>query len=283
MLNLGLRTSHVLHRSLHSASVLGILSLQTASQVTLAHQNQAKRDFQFYSAQMPQRPIILDSKDPKRPEAICIFLHGLGDTGDGWAWGFKDPKVRNPDVKYIFPTAGTMPVSLNGGFPMTAWFDIYGLSPNDKEDEAGIKTAAKQMESLVNEQLAEHPHLTHKNVILGGFSLGGALALYTTLSQPDTCSSFGGLIALSTWLPLRQSFIDDKSFLVKQRLNGLKIFQGHGDADPVVPFQFGALTSKILQEQDLDLKFKSYSGMGHSSCEDEMNDVKAFIQSFIQK
>ena len=76
---------------------------------------------------MPQQqPIILNSKDTEKPQAIVVFLHGLGDTGDGWSYGFKDPSIRDDRVKYVFPTAATIPVSLNGGFPMTAWFDIYG-------------------------------------------------------------------------------------------------------------------------------------------------------------
>ena len=72
-----------------------------------------------------------------------------------------------------------MPVSLNGGFPMTAWFDIYGLDPGAKEDLPGIKSAADEIRQMISSELRKHNHLTHENVILGGFSLGGALALYT--------------------------------------------------------------------------------------------------------
>lgn len=221
---------------------------------------------------MPKAPIILEAQKKDQPEAICIFLHGLGDTGDGWSWGFKDPSVRDPRVKYIFPTAKTMPVSLNGGFPMTAWFDIYGLDPGAKEDLPGIKSAADEIRQMINSELRKHTHLTHENVVLGGFSLGGALALYTGLSNPE---KLGGIIALSTWLPARDEF----QAISMQK--GTPVLQGHGDADPVVPFMFGKLTNSLLQENGVKTDFKSYSGMAHSSCDQEMKDVKNFINGFL--
>merc|ERR1739845_157096 len=90
----------------------------------------------------------------------------VGDTGEGWSWAFKDPKIRNPKVKYLFPTADTMPVSLNGGFPMPSWYDLYGLSPQTKEDEAGIKKAAQKMRDIINNELQTYTHLSEKNVII---------------------------------------------------------------------------------------------------------------------
>ena len=80
---------------------------------------------------------------------------------------------------------------------------------------------------------------------------------------------------------MRNKFLEDKTLLSRQKINELQLFQGHGSADPVVPFQFGALTAKILSDAGLDAKFKSYSGMAHSSCEEEMLDMKNFIASFL--
>lgn len=223
-------------------------------------------------------PIVLDSTPADKPEAIVVFCHGLGDTGDGWSWAFKDPSIRNPKVKYLFPTADTQPVSLNGGFPMPSWYDLYGLSPSTKEDEAGIKKAADKINSLINTELEKYPHLTEKNVIVGGFSQGGALAFYTGLSNSK--SPYGAIIGLSTYLPLRDEFLKDESAKLNA-VQGTKIFQAHGDDDQVVPFQFGQLTSKVIKQTSLDAVFKSYSGMGHSSCEQEMNDVKNFISQVV--
>lgn len=265
----------------HNFSQLSGTSLQSKNnrrEFSCNSVNNFRRNFfNFYPENMPN-PIVLDSTPADKPEAIVVFCHGLGDTGDGWSWAFKDPSIRNPKVKYLFPTADTQPVSLNGGFPMPSWYDLYGLSPSTKEDEAGIKKAADKINSLINTELEKYPHLTEKNVIVGGFSQGGALAFYTGLSNSK--SPYGAIIGLSTYLPLRDEFLKDESAKLNA-VQGTKIFQAHGDDDQVVPFQFGQLTSKVIKQTSLDAVFKSYSGMGHSSCEQEMNDVKNFISQVV--
>ena len=153
------------------------------------------------------------------------------------------------------------------------------MSPDSKEDTTGIEKAAVEMRQLIEKELVSYPHLTEKNVILGGFSLGGATALYTALSHQG---NYGGLIALSTWLPMRNKFMEDKTLFSRQKVGELQIFQGHGDSDPVVPFQFGKLTSQIISQAGLNSKFKSYAGMAHSSCEEEMRDMKKFIEKFLK-
>ena len=227
-------------------------------------------------------PIYLHSSPQDKPEAIVVFLHGLGDTGEGWSWGFKQNPIRNSKIKYIFPTADQMPVTLNAGFRMNSWFDLYGLSPNTEEDTEGIKAASRKLTEMVDKELAENPHLSEKNVVIGGFSQGGALALYTAFNRfnAESGNPYGGVIALSTWLPLRDQFLKDEGKALTE-MRDTKVFQGHGEADQVVPFQFGQLTSKIIKQTSLSSEFKSYRGMQHSSCEEEMGDVKNFIDSFV--
>jgi len=265
---LGTFTTSVLRQSALLSSQIGLSS---------AHQN-SERDF-FSHARMTTQPPIIHDAQGGDTEAIVVFLHGLGDTGDGWAMGFQDRRYRNPKVKYIFPTADTMPVSLNGGYPMTAWFDIYGLDPNAREDKEGIPKAADKIRCLINEQLSAHPNLNESNVILGGFSLGGALALYTSLTQDKP---YGGTIALSTWLPMRNDFTAESKHVIRQKDAGLKIFQGHGQADPVVPYAYGKLTSELLKAGKLEAEFETYRGMAHSSCDKEMSDVHKFISKFVK-
>ena len=133
-----------------------------------------------------------------------------------------------PDVTFIFPNAPTAPVSLNGGMRMPSWFDIDGLDENAKEDKEvhlftvitdvaliclqGIQKMADHVRTLIEETKTEH-QLTSKQIILGGFSQGGGLALYTGLTHAE---QLGGIIALSTWLPLRD-------YVVK-RLNEVMFF-----------------------------------------------------------
>ena len=171
---------------------------------------------------------------------------------------------------------------------MPSWFDIRGLQ-NDvytkEEDEAGLEKSSAKICELIDQELAKNPHLTEKDVILGGVSQGGALALYAGLTRiRNGATPLGGIIALSTWLPLKDQFLKDDKKILKE-LRDTKVFQGHGDADLLVPFQVGQLASDILKETNLSSEFKSYGGMGHKfgdhEMEDMMNDVRKFIKEFV--
>lgn len=197
--------------------------------------------------------------------ATIIFLHGLGDTGHGWASTMAS--IRPPHVKVICPTANKMPVSLNSGFQMPSWFDLLSLDPNGREDEAGIKRAASLVDLLVTEELKTG--VPADRIMLGGFSQGGALSLYTAL---HTKHRLAGVVALSCWYPLHKQIGD-----VSEANKETPFLQAHGDCDPVVPYKWGQLTSQKLREILPRHEFKSYKGMMHSSSEEEMRDVKQFI------
>lgn len=102
----------------------------------------------------------------RKATAAVIFLHGLGDTGHGWAEAFAG--IRIPHVKYICPHAPIMPVTLNMRMNMPSWFDIYGLSPNANEDEAGIKRASENIKALIDQEVKNG--IPSHRIILGGFS-----------------------------------------------------------------------------------------------------------------
>ncbi|XP_076804567.1 acyl-protein thioesterase 1-like isoform X1 [Clavelina lepadiformis] len=217
-------------------------------------------------------------KPSVKATASVIFLHGLGDNGAGWYHAFDGFKRNH--VRYIFPNAPAMPVTLNGGFVMPSWYDLKGLDPNVPEDEKGIKSAAEKIRALIKKEQEEHGIPSNK-VILGGFSMGGALALYTALTHPE---QLGGIVLLSSWLPLHKSFDkgEGSHSLVNQRC---PILQCHGEADPMVPLQFGQLTQQKLKAGrgplGLKTEFKTYRGMGHQSCDEEMDEVKQFIEKIV--
>jgi len=198
--------------------------------------------------------------------ATVIFLHGLGDTGHGWASTIAG--IRPAHVKVICPTAAKMPVSLNSGFQMPSWFDLLSLDPDGKEDEAGIKRAAQLVDLLIDEEV-KTSGLSSERVLVGGFSQGGALALYTAL---HTRHKLAGVVALSCWYPLHKQIGD-----VTPTNKEIPYLQAHGDCDPVVPYKWGQLTSQKLREILPNHEFKSYKGMMHSSSEEEMRDVKQFL------
>ncbi|KAM9198397.1 acyl-protein thioesterase 1 isoform 2-T2 [Dugong dugon] len=195
----------------------------------------------------------------RKATAAVIFLHGLGDTGHGWAEALAG--IRSSHIKYICPHAPIMPVTLNMNMAMPSWFDIIGLSPDSQEDEHGIKQAAENVKALIDQEVKNG--IPSARIILGGFSQGGALSLYTALT---TQQKLAGVVGLSCWLPLRTSFP-----------------QCHGDFDPLVPLMFGSLTVEKLKTlvNPANVTFKTYEGMMHSSCQQEMMDVKQFIDKLL--
>lgn len=209
-------------------------------------------------------PVVINAT--AKHTATVIFLHGLGDTGHGWASAFG--MIKNPHIKYICPTANAQPVSLNAGFRMPSWFDIKGLSPDSEEDEPGIKQAADLLQQLIASE--ESKGIPRNRIIVGGFSQGGAVALYSALTAPK--GPLAGILALSTWLPLHKSFPQ----ACKANQN-TPILQCHGEADPLVNLAFGEMTAHLLKTLTTKHSFTKYPGLGHSSNEKEMLDVKEFI------
>ncbi|XP_043264108.1 acyl-protein thioesterase 2 [Colletes gigas] len=205
-----------------------------------------------------------------RHTATLIFLHGLGDTGHGWASSMN--AVRLPHIKVICPTAPTMPVSINAGFRMPSWFDLRTLNPSGVEDEEGIRKAAQMVHTLIAEEVAAG--IPTKRIVLGGFSQGGALAIYSALTFPEPLA---GVIALSCWLPLYQKFPAEA---IGNR--NTPLLQCHGDYDPVVPYKWGQMTASHLKQFMTQVEFKTYPEMMHASCDEEMHDMKKFIEKVLK-
>lgn len=205
-----------------------------------------------------------------RQTATVIFLHGLGDTGHGWSQTFE--QIRQPHIKYICPTADVMPVTLNGGMRMPSWFDIRGLSPGSAEDEQGIKAASGLLQTYIMEE--EKQGIKRNRIVVGGFSQGGAVALYSAFTHPG--SSLAGIIALSTWLPLYKTF--PGAVVTNQ---STPVLQCHGQDDSLVAHSFGKMTSELVKSFCPNVEFKTYAGMDHSSCDQEVEDIKEFISKWL--
>jgi len=196
-------------------------------------------------------------------------LHGLGDTGHGWASAVGALGLSH--IKFVCPTAPVMPVSLNAGYRMPSWFDLKSLDVDGVEDKDGIKKARDQIHHLIEQEAKDG--IPYSRIMLGGFSQGGALALYSTLTYKNTLA---GVVALSCWLPLRSEF---PAGIVGNSTT--PILQCHGECDPVVPFKFGELTSQLLKQFIPNIEFKSYRDLSHSSNDEEMRDVKTFIKKYM--
>lgn len=155
---------------------------------------------------------------------------------------------------------------------MNSWFDLKSLDPNHPEDESGIRSATSKIHELIAEQ--EQNGIPHDRIILGGFSQGGALAIYSALKYPK---KLAGVVALSCWLPLHKKFPGQ----AEQVNTKIPFLQCHGDEDFVVPLTWGQASNRVLSNflDDNKYQFKVYKGLGHSSDSDEMNDVFEFIKT----
>lgn len=150
-------------------------------------------------------------------------------------------------MSFNCPTAQTIPVSLNMGFQMPSWFNIFSLELDGPEDEEGIRAAAADIHGMINNEIKAG--IPAERIILGGFSQGGALALYSALTFPQ---KLGGIVGLSCWLPLHASFP-----VAKVSPDTTPVLLCHGDSDPIVGYKFGQLSHKMLKNYYKSIQFKT--------------------------
>ena len=220
---------------------------------------------------MSDRPsaIVVEPRDGAANGAF-IMLHGLGDTGRGWASAAQQIRTpRGTRMRWIFPTARTVPVTLNGGMRMTAWFDLNALDEASITDDRGmIEESAAYVDALIREQMAKG--IPSEKIIVGGFSQGGVIALTSALRSEV---KLGGCVALSTYLALRGDYPAKFGPHAKE----LKIFQAHGTHDFVLQYAYGKKSAEYLQSLNVSVDFKTYAGMQHSACAEEFDDLADFL------
>lgn len=216
------------------------------------------------------RPIIVEPS--KAHTASLIWLHGLGDTGAGWSEELRLLAPHLPHVRMIFPTAPTRPVTLNFGMSMPAWYDILGLTPRDKEDFDGLQASALSVKKMIDGEIEKG--ISPNRIVLGGFSQGGAVTLYTLFSLDY---NLAGGVSFSGYLPLADGF---KGRLKASTLN-VPVLLCHGESDPVVPHKWGQLTYSKLNIEGASVSFKSYPGLQHGACAQEISDFLTFLHKVI--
>ena len=149
--------------------------------------------------QMSVLPVVLKARTLHT--ATMIFLHGLGDTGHGWA-GILNT-IRPDYMKIVCPTAPSIPVSLNNGMVMPAWYDIKDISSDNsaiREDIQGVEGSTKVLQTLIDMEALALKDAGRSRIMIGGFSQGGAIALNTLLRSNDK-GKLAGCAALSTYIP----------------------------------------------------------------------------------
>ena len=201
--------------------------------------------------------------------ATVILLHGLG--ADGHDFEPIVQKLNLPNVRFILPHAPEMAVTRNSGYIMPAWYDLYGVTGNSKEDEAGIRNTRSYVNKLIQHELDRG--ISAERIVIAGFSQGGAIALHTALRYPQ---KLGGVLALSTYLPVKTQLAAEAS----PANASTPIFMAHGVFDDVITLEMCKISLQTLQSQHYLVDWHEYN-MAHSVCMEEITDIRAFLSKVL--
>ena len=199
-----------------------------------------------------------------------IWLHGLGASGHDFEPIVPELALgKAPGVRFIFPHAPVRFITINGGAPMRGWNDITSLDFGErKQDEAGIKESAQHVEALISAEVARG--IPANNIILAGFSQGGAIALFAGLTSDY---QLRGIMALSTYLPIQETTLAALTDHAKQ----LPIFMAHGQFDDVINIRYAEQSRELLSQHNPAIEWHSYP-MAHSVCAEEVADISAWLK-----
>ena len=195
-----------------------------------------------------------------------IWLHGLGADGHDFEPIVDELTLKQP-VRFVFPHAPHMAVTINNGLHMPAWYDIKAPQIDAEQDDAGIRHSQQAIVSLIEREIENS--VKSENIILAGFSQGGAIALHTGLRFDKPLA---GIMGLSTYLPLEDTVAAERH----TANNSTNIFLAHGGYDPIIPFQLASHTQQALNKLDYTTQLKKYE-MEHSVCVEEVEDISDWI------
>jgi len=211
----------------------------------------------------------IEIETASRPDASVIWLHGLGDTGDGWSQvvpGLALPTSMR--LRFIFPHAPKMAVAINNGYVMPAWYDIREANLSERADVAGVQRSQAQLAALMARE--NERGVDDSRIVLAGFSQGGAVALYTGLRHPKRIA---GIVALSTYLVGANALGAESSAANRD----VPIFMGHGTFDPVVRLAWAQASREALVQGGYHVEWHEYP-MEHSAVTEEVAAVGAFLR-----
>ncbi len=216
-------------------------------------------------------PHIETSTGPN-PDAAVIWLHGLGADGNDFAAIVPELDLAGcPPIRFIFPHAPSIPVTMNGGYVMPAWYDILGGDLHRREDETGIRRSAQAIEDFIAREVGRG--IRTERIVLAGFSQGCAMVLHTGLRHP---SRLAGIMALSGYLPLAAQLAGEASAANR----GLPIYMAHGTADPMIAIARAQEARDTLQALGYPVQWHSYP-MQHSVHPLELQHIAQFLRSVL--
>ncbi|HKI84258.1 MAG TPA: carboxylesterase [Candidatus Krumholzibacteria bacterium] len=208
----------------------------------------------------------------QKATSSVIWLHGLG--ADGHDFEPIVPSLGLPEdhaIRFVFPHAPRIPVTLNQGMVMRAWYDIVELDLKRGHDEEGIRGSARRLEELIVRE--NQRGVPCERILLAGFSQGGAISLFTGLRYPERLA---GILALSTYMLLESKLEQERSSINAD----IPIFQAHGIFDPMVPFDKGTAARDGLQQLGYSVEWHEYP-MQHQVVLEEIQAIGAWLQSVL--
>ncbi|MEJ2800691.1 dienelactone hydrolase family protein [Comamonadaceae bacterium PP-2] len=215
---------------------------------------------------MPRLPIEIETGP--EPTAAIIIMHGLGADGSDFV-----PVAQELDlgavghVRYVFPYAPVIPVTINGGYQMPAWYDILGADLVRREDEGGLRSSRTLIDGLVEEQIARG--IPSERIVVAGFSQGCAMALMTGLRSPHRLA---GIVGLSGYLPLADTTAAERHVANQDT----PIFLAAGEYDGIVRMERASASRDALTALGYTVDWHTYP-MEHSVCREELADLQAWL------
>lgn len=212
---------------------------------------------------------VVEIETDDSPAYAIIWLHGLGADGNDFVPIVNELELPSgASVRFIFPHAPERPVTINNGYVMRAWYDIYHADFNDHQDKSGIQGSQKTVDALIEKEMRRG--IPSNRIVLAGFSQGGAMALQAGLRQSNPLA---GIIALSCYLPLAESLAAEAS----SANAATPIFMAHGNYDPVVPMILAMKSKEKLLASGYSLEWHEYP-MAHTVCGQEIADISRWLR-----
>jgi phospholipase/carboxylesterase len=205
-------------------------------------------------------------------KSSVIWLHGLGADGNDFVPIVPELGLSDDlGVRFVFPHAPRIPVTLNGGLIMPAWYDIRDADLDFRHDLDGMKRSAEQVEVLIRREMDRG--VRSEKIVLAGFSQGGSVALHLGLRLPDPLA---GILALSAYLAQGDAWEDEAS----EANSRTPIFQAHGLYDPMVSVKRGEEARDRLTRKGYQVSWHTYP-MVHQVCMEEVREIGAWLGSVL--
>jgi phospholipase/carboxylesterase len=214
----------------------------------------------------------IELESAPNPTAAVIWLHGLGADGNDFAGLVPELDLKGcPPIRFVFPHAPSIPITINGGYVMPGWYDLYGMDLVSRQDDRGIQKSEWAINALIENEVARG--IPYERIVLAGFSQGCAMALHTALRLPH---KIAGVMALSGYLPLADRFPSERHAANAHT----PIFMAHGTQDQVVVIQRGEESRDALAKLGHPVQWHTYP-MPHSVHPREIADIAAFLQQVL--